>query len=108
MTPKIILCPGQGAQALGMAKAWYEASPEARAVFDAADRLLSTRFGGTLSDLCFTGPADRLNQTDVAQPALYVAGVASFRALLAQWGCGADKAVEECRIVAAAGLSLGE
>jgi len=108
MTPKIILCPGQGAQAVGMAKAWYDASPEARAVFDAADRILGNRLGAPLTELCFSGPAERLNQTDVAQPALYVAGVASFRGLLAQWGCGAERAPEECRIVAAAGLSLGE
>lgn len=111
MTPKIILCPGQGAQAVGMAKAWYDASPEARSVFDAADRILGGAtgpLGAKLTDLCFNGPAERLNQTDVAQPALYVAGVASYRALLAQWGCGAGKAVEECKIVAAAGLSLGE
>ena len=87
MTPKIILCPGQGAQAVGMARAWYDHSPEARAVFDAADRILANRLGGPLTDLCFNGPADRLNQTDAAQPALYVAGVASFRALLASSSC---------------------
>jgi len=35
--PFIVLCPGQGAQAVGMAKAWAEASPEARAVIARAD-----------------------------------------------------------------------
>lgn len=108
-TRKILLGPGQGAQAVGMAKAWCNASPEARAVFATADRLLADRLGAPLSTLCFDGPAERLNQTDVSQPAIYVASVACFRALLATaWQSGADRAVEEARIVATAGLSLGE
>ena len=35
--PMIIVCPGQGAQAVGMGKVWAETSPEAQAVFDEAD-----------------------------------------------------------------------
>ena len=31
MPPRIILCPGQGAQFVGMGKSWFEKSPEARA-----------------------------------------------------------------------------
>jgi [acyl-carrier-protein] S-malonyltransferase len=108
-TPKILLGPGQGAQAVAMAKAWVAASPEAKRVFDTADRVLANRLGAPLSTLCFDGPAERLNQTDVSQPAIYVASVASFRALLASaWQSGADRAVEEAHIVATAGLSLGE
>lgn len=103
-SPLIVLCPGQGAQALGMAKAWADKSPEARKVFDEADRTLGTRLGTKLSQLCFEGPVERLNQTDAAQPALYTAAVASWRALLAQWGKGEG----EAKIQATAGLSLGE
>jgi len=103
--PRIILCPGQGAQAVGMAKAWYDASPEARATFDHADRILGARLGAKLSELCFNGPVERLHQTDVSQPALYVAGVASWHALLASWNAGS---LEESGLCAAAGLSLGE
>ncbi len=33
----VILCPGQGAQAVGMGRAWADASTEARRVFDEAD-----------------------------------------------------------------------
>ena len=33
----VVLCPGQGAQAVGMGRGWYEASEAARAVFDEAD-----------------------------------------------------------------------
>ena len=69
-----------------MGKAWAERSPEARKVFDEADRVLGDRLGVRLSTLCFEGPVERLNQTDAAQPALYTAAIASWRGLLAQWG----------------------
>jgi [acyl-carrier-protein] S-malonyltransferase len=105
MTPALILlCPGQGAQAVGMGKAWSEASPESRAVFEHADRVLGGRLGSPLSGLCFNGPADRLNQTDVCQPALFVAAIACWKGLLARWSFGNG----EAQLVAAAGLSLGE
>lgn len=103
-TPRIILCPGQGAQIPGMGKAWCDASPEARAVFDAADRILGDRLGAPLSRLCFEGPADRLNQTDASQPAIYVASVACWRGLLARASMGNG----ELPLAATAGLSLGE
>lgn len=96
----IILCPGQGAQALAMGKAWFDASPDAARTFGAADEIVGDRFGVKLSTLCFEGPADTLNRTDVAQPALFVAGIASYQALLG----GADPA----KFSAVAGLSLGE
>ncbi len=96
----IILCPGQGAQAVGMGKAWFDASEAARATFAEADEALGDSLGGRLSDLCFAGPADRLNQTDVSQPALYVCGVACFRAM--------QERGDVLQPVAAAGLSLGE
>jgi [acyl-carrier-protein] S-malonyltransferase len=108
---RVILCPGQGAQVVGMGKAWYERSPEAREVFLAADRLLGNRLGSPLSELCFDGPVERLNQTDVSQPAIYVCSVASWRGLLASWGAGGQGAgggAVEAGVFATAGLSLGE
>ncbi len=103
-TPLVVLCPGQGAQAVGMGRAWFDASPEARTVFAQADRVLGNRLGTPLSELCFAGPADRLNRTDISQPALYVAGVACWRAMLAARSMGNG----EQPIAATAGLSLGE
>jgi [acyl-carrier-protein] S-malonyltransferase len=91
-----------------MGKAWYDASLEARAVFTRADAYLGDRLGSKLTELCFSGPADRLNQTDVSQPAIYVASVASWAALLAGWQAGASSAVPEAGLNCAAGLSLGE
>ncbi len=95
----IILCPGQGAQAVGMGKAWFDHSDAARAVFSAADKLLGDRLGAPLSRLCFEGPAETLNRTDISQPAIYTTSIACWRALQPS----ADKA-----IAATAGLSLGE
>src|SRR5678815_1680501 len=103
-TPLILLCPGQGAQSVGMGKGWYDASPEARAVFDQADKALGDRLGGKLTDLCFSGPADKINRTDISQPAIYTCGVACWKGLIAKWGFGNG----ESKLAAAAGLSLGE
>jgi [acyl-carrier-protein] S-malonyltransferase len=83
-----------------MGKAWAEASAAAKAVFDEADDVLGDSLGAPLSALCFEGPADQLNRTDAAQPALYVCSVASYRGL-------AEQGVE-LPLGAAAGLSLGE
>ncbi|MBX3390559.1 MAG: ACP S-malonyltransferase [Phycisphaeraceae bacterium] len=103
-TPLVILCPGQGAQSVGMGKAFAEKSPDVRAVFDQADRILGTSLGSPLSALCFEGPAERLNKTDASQPAIFATSIACYAALKAQWNYGNG----EAPIAAAAGLSLGE
>jgi len=95
-TNTIILCPGQGAQAVGMGKAWYTASLEAKAVFDEANDVL----GFNLTNLCFEGPAEDLNRTDNGQVAIYTASVACFRGLQAKG--------DLAQFTATAGLSLGE
>lgn len=112
---KVLLLPGQGAQGVGMAKAWLDASAEARGVFAEADAALAGQLpslpdghSATLSELCLNGPAEILNRTDVSQPAIFAAGVACWRGLLARWGVGQNAGVVEAGVVAAAGLSLGE
>jgi [acyl-carrier-protein] S-malonyltransferase len=94
-----ILCPGQGAQAVGMGRAWCDSSAAARAVFEEAERILGDSLGEPLRRLCFDGPVDRLNRTDICQPAIYTCSVASWSGLLER---------AEVRVGAAAGLSLGE
>ncbi len=79
-----------------MGKAWYDASPEAKAVFEEANDVL----GFDLTKLCFEGPAEDLNRTDNAQVAIYTASVACFRGLRARGD------LQE--FTATAGLSLGE
>lgn len=96
--PTYILCPGQGAQAVGMGKDFFEASPAAKEVFNRANAVL----GFDLAQLCFSGPDDRLNQTDISQPAIYTTSVACFAAAKA-----AGKVNPET-VTAFAGLSLGE
>ena len=107
-----MLCPGQGAQAVGMAKAWFDESPEARAVFERAEAVLAEVWGAdpstaglaTLSTLCFEGPEATLNRTDVSQPAIYVSSVACLAGVKARLGFGNG----EMPVAATAGLSLGE
>jgi len=99
----IYLCPGQGAQAVGMGKAWADASAAARSVFDEADAVLGELLGAPLREICFAGPAETLNRTDVSQPALYTCSVASYRGLLER-----DEQFAQAKIKATAGLSLGE
>ena len=93
-----ILCPGQGAQAVGMGKAIAEKSDAARRRFAQSAKVL----GFDLAAVCFNGPEDRLNQTDVSQPALVVTGVASFLAATEQGKLAPGD------VAAWAGLSLGE
>jgi [acyl-carrier-protein] S-malonyltransferase len=102
--PMTILCPGQGAQAVGMGKAWASSHPESRAIFDRADAVLGDALGVPLSTLCFEGPAERLNKTDAAQPAIFVTSVASWHGVCAV--AGHDPAAAP--LAATAGLSLGE
>ncbi len=100
MSELCLLCPGQGAQAVGMGKAWCDASPAARKTFEQADEILGESLGKPLSGICFDGPAEMLNRTDVAQPALYVCAIACYRALVERNG--------ELHPTSASGLSLGE
>ena len=104
-TAPIFLCPGQGAQAVGMGRAWHDASPAAAEVFAEADQILGDSLGAPLSRLCFDGPVEVLNTTRASQPALYTAAVASHRALIE---ASTDTAENLRAPAATAGLSLGE
>jgi [acyl-carrier-protein] S-malonyltransferase len=55
----------------------YDASPAARAVFEAADSAL----GFSLSQLCFEGPEEELRRTEMQQPAILTVSIALLRAL---------------------------
>lgn len=95
MTQKIgLVFPGQGSQSVGMGKALYDAYPSLKAVYDEASSVL----GYDVAELCFTGPAERLNLTEFTQPALLVSSIAAWR-LLEPVGI---------KPIAAAGHSLGE
>jgi [acyl-carrier-protein] S-malonyltransferase len=91
--------PGQGSQAVGMGKALAQAFPAARAVFDEVDAAL----GEKLTDVIWNGPAETLQLTQNAQPALMAVSLATMRVLEAEAGfsVGRDAAF-------VAGHSLGE
>ena len=93
------LCPGQGAQAVGMGQAWAEQSAAAASVFRTADEVTSLG-ARRLSEFCFAGPQEELNRTDVSQPALFTCGMACHAGLLDR-----HPAISTA---AANGLSLGE
>ena len=69
-----LVFPGQGSQFVGMGKALYDASAAARRVFDQADEILEF----PLSRLCFHGPADELEDTINAQPAILTVSIAAL------------------------------
>ena len=60
------LFPGQGTQRVGMGESFYNEYQEARELFTEAEEVL----GLPLRSYCFTGPAEELTATRIAQPAI--------------------------------------
>ena len=94
---RAFVCPGQGAQSIGMGKDLAEAYPAAMDIFNEVDEAL----GEKLSDLIWTGDIETLTLTQNAQPALMATSMAAFRALDAEGLSIMDAAM-------VAGHSLGE
>jgi len=95
-TNALLFC-GQGAQTVGMT-AEQLAIPEVARMFEVATDLL----GYDLKQIVLHGPPEALNQTEHAQPALLIAGLAAVHKLQA------DDPGALSRVTAVAGLSLGE
>ena len=93
MSKIAFIYPGQGAQAVGMGKDFYEKSPLSKAVFDQASEAVDL----DLKKLCFE-ENDLLDKTEYTQVAMVTACLAMTRAVEAM-GLHADMT---------AGLSLGE
>lgn len=70
---KSYIFPGQGAQFTGMGKDLYDASEQAKSLFEQANTILGFR----ITDTMFTGSADELKQTRVTQPAVFIHSVIS-------------------------------
>jgi len=90
------LFPGQGSQHVGMGRDLARMESVARRLWEEADQTL----GFALSTLAFEGPADQLQATENAQPALLVASIATLRVLTGRGVLGAPAFL--------AGHSLGE
>ena len=86
--------PGQGSQTVGMGRAFHDASPAARKVFEDANSAL----GFDLTRVMFEGPESELALTTNTQPAVLAASVAAAAAC----------AERGLRPALAAGHSLGE
>jgi [acyl-carrier-protein] S-malonyltransferase len=92
-------CPGQGSQSVGMGKALADAFPAARAVFEEVDAALNEKLSATM----WEGPAEKLQLTENAQPALMAHSLAVVRVLEAEAGLDLKR---DAAFVA--GHSLGE
>ncbi|WP_338848360.1 ACP S-malonyltransferase [Massilia sp. W12] len=77
-----ILFSGQGSQYVGMGKRLYEKDEASRTLFDQVCALP----GLDLRQLCFSGPADSLNQTENTQAALLLCSVLDYRHFQARTG----------------------
>src|SRR3989338_1301114 len=88
------LFSGQGSQAVGMGKAFYDAMPAVRELFDAAETALSM----PIKKFLFEGPEETLTRTDITQPAIALVSLAALRV-------ARDRGIEAH---AACGHSLGE
>jgi len=94
MRPFAFLFPGQGSQAVGMLQGWGDA-PAVRQTLEEASEAL----GDDVARLIREGPKEQLDLTTNTQPVMLTAGVACYRAWLAEGG-------PEPSVVA--GHSLGE
>lgn len=88
--------PGQGAQYVGMGEDLYQRYPQAKEIFDCADKAL----GFNLSKLIFNGPQEELSKTVNCQAAIFTVSIACLRAFQAQEA--------DINVKFTAGLSLGE
>jgi [acyl-carrier-protein] S-malonyltransferase len=108
MTPdSALVFPGQGSQSVGMGRAFYDAMPEVRKVYEEAAAIL----GYDIAGLCFEGPADRLNVTEYTQPALLTVSIAALRMLepagIRPMAVAGHSLGEYSALVAAGGLTFG-
>lgn len=90
------LMPGQGAQAVGMGKPFYDRFSASKEIY----RRANTHLGFDVTALCFEGPQEELMKTEQCQPALFVTSVAAFAAF--------HELAPSMKPVGVAGLSLGE
>ena len=81
MKPFAFVFPGQGSQSVGMLDAWGDHPAVAATVKEASDAL-----GEDVGRLIKEGPKEALALTTNTQPVMLVAGVAAWRAWLAEGG----------------------
>ncbi|WP_372529279.1 ACP S-malonyltransferase, partial [Piscinibacter sp.] len=81
MTSFAFVFPGQGSQAVGMLDAWGDHSAVRQTLAEASDAL-----GEDVARLIHEGPKEQLDLTTNTQPVMLTAGIACYRAWLAEGG----------------------
>ncbi len=87
--------PGQGPQSIGMMNGLLELNPDIKELFNAASDVLSY----DLLEIITSGPEEKLNQTEITQPALLATAYATWLTI---------KKHSDVKPVILAGHSLGE
>ncbi|MEE8430675.1 MAG: ACP S-malonyltransferase [Candidatus Desulfatibia sp.] len=77
MKKTVFLFPGQGSQAVGMGRDFYQEYDFVREIFDMAEEITKIN----LSKLCFNGPLEDLTATVNLQPAITAVNLAGLAAL---------------------------
>ncbi|MEP6751628.1 MAG: ACP S-malonyltransferase [Candidatus Dormiibacterota bacterium] len=94
--PIALLFPGQGVQKPGMGKNLHDRYPAARRAFERAEEVLEM----PIRRLCFEGPVEELNRTDIIQPCVMTVSWAAYEVWRESYG------LESVEVTA--GHSLGE
>ncbi len=108
MIPFAFVFPGQGSQAVGMLDAWGD-HPAVTATLAEA----SAALGEDIGALIRTGPKSDLDLTENTQPVMLTAGIACYRAWLAETGAAPQQVAghslgEYTALVASGALDLAE
>jgi [acyl-carrier-protein] S-malonyltransferase len=93
MSKQAFLFPGQASQFVGMGKELIEAFPESKLVFEEANDIL----GFNLSKIMFEGTEEKLKETNITQPSVFLHSIISAKFKL-----------QDIKPDAVAGHSLGE
>jgi [acyl-carrier-protein] S-malonyltransferase len=108
MTSFAFVFPGQGSQAVGMLDAWGDHAAVRQTLAEASEAL-----GEDIGQLIHAGPKEQLDLTTNTQPVMLTAGIACYRAWMAETGLAPSVVAghslgEYSALVAAGSLTLAD